>query len=291
MDRGTSHAGSLTGRKPDWSRRIAVSVFVLAAMGLLLYTKPSPVHACSCALPPMDRAFRESDEVFGGVVTDFERPWPKLPPGTPAPDATDAVIFSNQLMTVTLQVYAVWKGAVESEMKVHTELSGASCGYHFVKGEAYVVFAFQRKGEQLRTGLCSRTFKYADPPTDADFIGQPTMVDDGAALERWTPEPVPSWRTAVEPTVSDTYQDAGEPDAYPPPLPYPPPLDSETAAWAATPPPPGFEVQATPTPEVPNPAALDVTSSVQPKRRWLLTIALAVAISSALAWWIIRSSR
>ncbi len=48
-----------------------------------------------------------------------------------------------------------WKGVSEKTVSVLTYSDGAACGYYFVKGESYLVYAYGKA--RLTTGVCTRT--------------------------------------------------------------------------------------------------------------------------------------
>jgi len=57
----------------------------------------------------------------------------------------------------TIHVKSVWKGVERSVVQVETAIAGPVCGYDFIVGYDYLVYA-QRSGNGiLSTGLCSRT--------------------------------------------------------------------------------------------------------------------------------------
>ncbi|MBT8469118.1 MAG: hypothetical protein KJN97_10245, partial [Deltaproteobacteria bacterium] len=59
--------------------------------------------------------------------------------------------------------------------------SSAACGYTFVKGETYLVYADRDEADPMRVSLCSRTALVADAEEDLDFLGKPSQeLDSGA---------------------------------------------------------------------------------------------------------------
>ena len=145
---------------------------------LLLVLAAQTTLACSCAnweeadltvmgkLPFDGKSYIESYEksgaIFVGQVVKIKRV--KFP-------AKDYNWYNRE---VTLSVSKSWTGANSNKIVVYTNKSGASCGYDFVKGESYVVFASKEPqsliaetyGDKLSVGLCS----YTTPLNQAENI-------------------------------------------------------------------------------------------------------------------------
>lgn len=128
----------------------------IAAVALLVLTAPT-AHACSCieTKPPLDELARV-DAVFAGQVTSIEE----------SPPRADGTISSADPTTVTLTVDEIWKGPVVETIAVTTEREEDSCGYDFVVGGRYLVYAIDLENfdhglyvdqSGLYTNLCSRT--------------------------------------------------------------------------------------------------------------------------------------
>ena len=127
-------------------------LFVTAAVALCF--APSAVQACSCVLVSnscgVSKAFSPGGVIFLGHVVS------KVKVQEPAS-------FGNR--TATVWRYAVhfmptenFHGASDLGQKivVHTGLGGGDCGYPFVVGTSYLVYASTSDG-QLTTGICSGT--------------------------------------------------------------------------------------------------------------------------------------
>jgi MYXO-CTERM domain-containing protein len=116
-----------------------------------------------------------SHAVFTGEVTDIE--------------PNEATRFRG--LEITLRVKRVWKGAPQEEIKVHTAGSSAACGYGFVKGKTYLVYALRDEADPMRVSLCSRTAPIEDAKEDLDFLGKPShqFGDDGARRRNCSASP------------------------------------------------------------------------------------------------------
>jgi hypothetical protein len=115
-------------------------------------------------LTPAD-GLSSSHAVFSGVVTNIAK--------------NEATRFGG--LEVTLRVKKVWKGAPGEEIKVHTAGSSAACGYPFVQGKTYLVYAVHDDADPMRVSLCSRTALLEDAGEDLEFLGRPSNEFDGSA--------------------------------------------------------------------------------------------------------------
>jgi len=124
---------------------------------VLLPGLPSSASACSCTNEPsFETAYTVSDAIFLGEVIEI---------ASAAPDFYEAV-------WVTINVEADWKGAPPATVRVLTGANDGNCGFGFVLGERYLVYALEGgtlygplpPGE-LWTHSCWRTHAYwADDP-------------------------------------------------------------------------------------------------------------------------------
>jgi hypothetical protein len=63
-----------------------------------------------------------------------------------------------------------WKGAPSTQRVVLTLHGGPDCGYPFVVGKPYLVWARELSGVRLMTDVCSRTKPYAEASSDLAFL-------------------------------------------------------------------------------------------------------------------------
>lgn len=87
-------------------------------------------------------------------------------------------------LEVTVRVKEVWKGPIEAEVKVHTAGSSAACGYNFVKGQTYLVYALNDEADPMRVSLCSRTTLLENAKEDLQFLGKPSHRFDSSKSKR-----------------------------------------------------------------------------------------------------------
>jgi hypothetical protein len=93
------------------------------------------------------------------------------------------VVFSGQVLNikergeneleVIFSVKESWKNAKVSQISVFTAKPNPySCGYDFVKGETYLVFARKSDENKLRATICSRTNLLAKATLDLRILGK-----------------------------------------------------------------------------------------------------------------------
>ena len=126
---------------------IAVTAIAIGIIGL------PKAQACSCLPPPPPaKAFAEADAVFMGKVVSFD-------------DAGD-----NWQRLAKFSVTKIWKGERSAVNQILTAISSASCGYDFLVGETYVVYANQLSDGKLHTFLCTRTKRARDSAEDLKYL-------------------------------------------------------------------------------------------------------------------------
>ena len=92
-------------------------------------------------------------------------------------------------MQVTFAISKVWKGTDQPTIEVLTSASSASCGFEFVQGEEYLVYASESEG-RLQTNLCSRTALLAMAGDDLAVLGAGSTPS--SADEAETPTTLPA---------------------------------------------------------------------------------------------------
>lgn len=122
---------------------------VWSLMGVVaVILAPTVSWACSCIGPvPFEQAQNEADAVFEGEAMEFNvlRTWSRGQPG-----------YIERRRAV-FEVRKVWKGPREHSLVIETGIGGGDCGYDFVAGNFYVVYATTASDGTLHASLCSRT--------------------------------------------------------------------------------------------------------------------------------------
>jgi hypothetical protein len=135
------------------------SLFVLLAAA-------ARVEACTCGGPGSPcQAFGGSAAVFVGTVTDIKTRLRQ------SPGRGDEMEWAPR--TVTFSVSEAFSGVEGAEVEVSTGMGGGDCGYSFVKGVSYVVYAYRMRGgggQRLGTGICTRTRPAVGSTEDLEYL-------------------------------------------------------------------------------------------------------------------------
>src|SRR2546428_10623131 len=134
--------------------RLLTFAVVAGALSLGLGSR---VDACSGVQQTAAQQGARADVVFRGTVTVVE------------PPITGLVISSADPLSIRFAVDAVYKGDATRTYWVSTERSGASCGFDFLVGREYTVFAGVRE-DRVHTDICSGTMQGEREPAS---IGLP----------------------------------------------------------------------------------------------------------------------
>jgi hypothetical protein len=116
--------------------------------------------------------------VFSGEVVEFEKP----PPDTAMVEGTMLTVMGDagRKATVTLRVSEVWNGSRQQTVTITTEAdSSVGCGYPFVEGEEYLVYA---TGREPSASLCSETKPLCEADADLEALGHIEAANGGATL-------------------------------------------------------------------------------------------------------------
>jgi hypothetical protein len=115
--------------------------------GSVLLTSASDAAACSCVGGlPLCETFWKTPVVFQGEVLDIQ----------PIPDPSPYGAQGRPWRSVRVRVERVYRGDVPDTVELRTGAGGGDCGYTFVQGRRYLVYA-RDYGRGLETGICDRT--------------------------------------------------------------------------------------------------------------------------------------
>jgi len=124
--------------------------FILVLVFMILPGKE--LRSCSCVPPPPpSEEFENSDAVFVATVTSFKR----------------AEEYSR---VAKFRLLKLWKGKKVGE--IFTSLNSALCGFDFVVGKTYVIYAFVNENGELHTNICTRTASLEQAGEDLTFLEQ-----------------------------------------------------------------------------------------------------------------------
>lgn len=156
---------------------------LLAVFSLfVLLASAARAEACSCAGPGSPcQAYGGAAAVFIGTVTDIRD-------GTRERARGEEVNWAPR--TVTFSVSEAFSGVEGTQAQVSTGMGGGDCGYSFVKGVSYVVYAYRMGGggQRLATGICTRTRPAVGATEDFEYLrglaGSPPGVTVSGRVER-----------------------------------------------------------------------------------------------------------
>lgn len=120
-------------------------LYISFALAAFLFVAPKAAFACSCLVmdaplkKQVEKAYTEASAVFSGEVVEI----------TPASN-------DSYSLNIKFKVASKWKGAADKEIVVTTTKDSAMCGYAFVVGKTYLVYAY-KNDSGLSTTNCSRT--------------------------------------------------------------------------------------------------------------------------------------
>ncbi len=120
-------------------------IFSIIFSAFLIALTASDVFACSCFQPediPIEKqvkdAYQKSSSVFVGEVVEVIK----------KPDVSS--------VTVRFKVEKTWNKIFQKEIAVSTAKDSSLCGYSFVVGKKYLVYASENNNN-LTTNICTRT--------------------------------------------------------------------------------------------------------------------------------------
>jgi hypothetical protein len=162
------------------TRFLLLSLFLFGLMA----STPDQAFACSCLPPsPPLESMAGSDAVFAGKVVLVE-------------EGSGAIISSADPIKVVFEVSRVWKGEEKADIALTTARDSASCGYDFMVGGEYLVYA-NNSETGLTTGLCSRTMPLSMAGEDLAALGE-GVVPPAAPASASSPLP---WVLAISAVV------------------------------------------------------------------------------------------
>lgn len=158
-------------------RRMLLVVFTMAMMAGVTLAHPQSAWACSCVFPPTPAdAFVQWEAIFQGTVVGVAdsrrlplveqiREWLGLP-----------YVYDYGSRLISIEVARSWKGVTTTRADVRTGYGGGDCGYSFVTGVEYVIYAGQTTEGEWGTNSCTRTNSTTSAVADLTYLGSlPTL--------------------------------------------------------------------------------------------------------------------
>ena len=131
------------------------------------------VQACSCVHgTPTCEAFGSAKAVFvGKVVGAKEQRQEKNSDGT---------MTTFQVGEIYFNVEQTFLGVKSSRVVIHSGTGGGDCGFWFIKGKRYLVYAYGESPDNLGTNICTRTRPLESAEEDLEFLR--TMPRKGSGV-------------------------------------------------------------------------------------------------------------
>jgi Prealbumin-like fold domain len=141
---------------------------------VLLLGASSTVQACSCNPDrPTCESFGSASAVFvGKVVGAAQRKTEKNEDGTTTTYDVGTIYFAVE------EVFSGVQG--QERVAIHSGTGGGDCGYWFIRGERYLVYAFGDPQQRLATSICTRTRPVSEADNDLNFLRR--LPPDGSGV-------------------------------------------------------------------------------------------------------------
>ncbi|HEV2883413.1 MAG TPA: carboxypeptidase regulatory-like domain-containing protein [Pyrinomonadaceae bacterium] len=138
-------------------------LILFGASVLIAFLYSGRAFACGCEKPgPPCKAFGEASVVFIGTVKDVTEGARKQKPD-------GEVDFTPRRFKFSVEEN--FSGIATKEAEVGTGLGADDCGYPFVKGASYLVYAYRdEKDDRLHTSSCTRTKRVANAGEDLQYL-------------------------------------------------------------------------------------------------------------------------
>lgn len=133
----------------------------MSVLVALLYS--GRAFACGCEKPgPPCKAFGEASVVFIGTVRGLTEGARKRKPD-------GEVDFTPRVFKFAVE--EMFSGTATKELEVVTGLGDGDCGYRFVNGASYLVYAYRDENDdRLYTSSCTRTKRLAQASLDLRYL-------------------------------------------------------------------------------------------------------------------------
>jgi hypothetical protein len=115
----------------------------------LLFGIPRLVEACSCGGVPSkcDRQWNSGETIFVGKTIAMDRASPP-----------DNAFLSSYAARFTVEERLRGADSQSAEVVIYTGAGGGDCGYPFLLGKSYLIYASRLAGDsRLHAGICSET--------------------------------------------------------------------------------------------------------------------------------------
>lgn len=155
-------------------RRIVTVAILTAtiAVGFLVHAPQG--WACSCLSQTVEQHYASAAFVFAGRIEELSA----------APET----------VTVEVALEEIFKGKLPATLLLGTNASTAACGFTFVRGSRYTIFANQ-DGDDLITSACAGT---TDDPAVRPVVRELAAPEPAASIETAVPLAIEEPRAAAQ---------------------------------------------------------------------------------------------
>jgi hypothetical protein len=144
------------------------SLFMLSIFFLFVLINSDSTLACSCMESPgASEELKNSKAVFSGRVISIKNPLRDRLAKTQKGKITVMPLGGD--LRIKFAVEESWKNVNRRKLIVITGANSAACGYGFIVGERYLVYATADEKGILYTGICSRTSPLASEQARGDI--------------------------------------------------------------------------------------------------------------------------
>ena len=169
----------------------SIHLMICVAILFTLFARPSSVDACSCAAGvTVTEEFAQDDAVFTGTViriVDHYAPIFAYLDYILSKLGSSPYFFYHFVenderrlgFSVFFKVIDSWKGVEKTLAEVNTGRGGGDCGYQFVVGEEYLVYANPAYGipdNYWVTGICTRTAPLSNAKEDLNYLASIPII-------------------------------------------------------------------------------------------------------------------
>jgi hypothetical protein len=118
------------------------------------------VFGCTCIAPePVADEYKRNTAIFSGQVIS-------------------SIKSGKSARKVKIRVKDRWKGKSSKIITISTSAVGAMCGYNFVKGKSYLIYADSDESNALWVSICSRTKLLSESKEDIEALNNLRAKND-----------------------------------------------------------------------------------------------------------------
>jgi Tissue inhibitor of metalloproteinase. len=150
-------------------------IFLLSIAFILMLASAEIASACSCARPGLPcESFSDAKAIFVGKVVGAKEQKESFGEG--------GVKTIYDVGEIYFKVEESFIGAKTSRVVIHSGTGGGDCGYWFIRGQSYLVYAYGESANKLYTHICTRTRPLDKAEEDLAFLRNLPRKGTGARI-------------------------------------------------------------------------------------------------------------